>query len=129
MGFAHEKHQQKGRLKPKIRFQTTSETNPKRRLPPATAAIKNRPKPHPKCSDNHKSRSVGFAHEKHQPKGRLKPKIPFQTTIKAKAHTPKNQGPDYKEEKTIPSVRTPVQTAFPYSGIFRPTKPRAGTIC
>ena len=29
MGFAHEKHQQKGRLKPKIRFQTTSETNPK----------------------------------------------------------------------------------------------------
>ena len=50
---------------------------------------------------------MGFAHEKHQPKGRLKPKIPFQTTIKAKARTPKNQGPDYKEEKTTPSVRTP----------------------
>ncbi|WP_198006983.1 hypothetical protein [Neisseria sp. GT4A_CT1] len=28
VGFAHEKHQQKGRLKPKIPFQTTSETNP-----------------------------------------------------------------------------------------------------
>ncbi|WP_424045824.1 hypothetical protein, partial [Neisseria sicca] len=79
VGFAHEKHQQKGRLKPKIRFQTTSETNPKRRLPPATATIKNRPKSHPKFSDDHKT----------------------------KARTLQNQGPDYKEEKTNPSVRTP----------------------
>ncbi|WP_204827581.1 MULTISPECIES: hypothetical protein [Neisseria] len=28
VGSAHEKHQQKGRLKPQIRFQKTSETNP-----------------------------------------------------------------------------------------------------
>ncbi|WP_308026115.1 hypothetical protein [Neisseria mucosa] len=48
MGSAHEKHQQKGRLKPKIPFQTTYKTNPKRRLPPATATIKNRPKSYSK---------------------------------------------------------------------------------
>ncbi|MBS5836244.1 hypothetical protein [Neisseria mucosa] len=72
---------------------------------------------------------MGFAHEKHQQKGRLKPKIPFSDDHKTKARTLQNQGPDYKEEKTNPSVRTLVQTAFPYSGIFRPTKPRAGTIC
>jgi len=95
VGFVHEKHQQKGRLKPKIRFQTTYKTNPKRRLPPATATIKKtvrNPIQSVQTTIKHKSRSVGFAHEKHQQKGRLKPKIPFQTTIH-KSKSPHTQKP------------------------------------
>ncbi|WP_315400637.1 hypothetical protein [Neisseria sicca] len=71
---------------------------------------------------------MGFAHEKHQQKGRLKPKIPFSDDHKTKARTPKTKGLTTKK-RNHPKRPNPVQTAFPYSGIFRPTKPRAGTIC